>query len=51
MIPGDESPVIVEELVTLEKYDDASGQLVETMIIRNGVIESHIIHNTEDEKE
>lgn len=51
MMPGDESPVIVEELVTLEKFDDASGMLVETMVIRNGVVESHIIHNKEDEEE
>jgi hypothetical protein len=51
MIPGDESPVIVEELVTLEKYDDESGRLVETLVVRNGVVESHIIYNSEEEEE
>ena len=38
----------VDEHVTLQKFDNETGRLVETIVIRNGVIESI---TKEDEEE
>jgi hypothetical protein len=43
---GEDANFVVDELVTIEKYDDATGELLETIIIHNGVIEN-IIKNEE----
>ena len=44
----DAAEVTIDEHVTLQKYDNATGRLVETIVIRNGVIESI---TKEDEEE
>ena len=41
---NEETPVVVDEQVVLEKIDDATGQVVERLHIDNGTIVKHDIY-------